>query len=209
MLIARTAQGRPILFEHGGEHLQARCHGELHQLRPRIHEQVNERKMALGRQIDLVGPIDYARLSLHGGSLLSGSRPGLVTTRVPRAVRSRCSQISTAIGTSPSSSLMRATRDRTSSAEGLICFVSRSSRAITPLAARGESRTPSLLCLGPALDVTRCTVPRSRWGALACCRRLAPCPSSRLIRVPRVPPTTSTDKIDYEQLKQRSSAVAV
>src|SRR5256885_6163301 len=56
--------------------------------------------MALGR-IDLVGPIDCVRLSLHGGSLLAGFRPGLVTTRLPRAVRSRRSQISTAIGTSP------------------------------------------------------------------------------------------------------------
>jgi hypothetical protein len=41
------------------------------------------------------------RLSLHGGSLLAGFRPGLVTTRLPRAVRSRRSQISTATGTSP------------------------------------------------------------------------------------------------------------
>jgi hypothetical protein len=38
MLIARTADRRPILFEHRGEDLQARCHGQLHQLRPRIHE---------------------------------------------------------------------------------------------------------------------------------------------------------------------------
>ena len=49
-----------------------------------------------------VATFPYGRLSLHGGSLLAGSRPGLVTTRVPRAVRSRRSQISTAIGTSPS-----------------------------------------------------------------------------------------------------------
>ena len=37
----------------------------------------------------------------HGGSLLAGLRPGLVTTRLPRAVRSRRSQISTVSGTSP------------------------------------------------------------------------------------------------------------
>src|SRR2546427_5244940 len=76
------------------------CHRELHQLRPRIDEQINEWEMALGR-IDLVGPIDCVRLFLHGGSLLVGFRPGLVTTRLPRAVRSRRSQISTARGTSP------------------------------------------------------------------------------------------------------------
>ena len=57
--------------------------------------------MALGLGITVVGLIDCARLSLHGGSLLAGLRPGLVTTRVSRAVRSRRSQISTAIGTSP------------------------------------------------------------------------------------------------------------
>src|SRR5713101_9120086 len=58
--------------------------------------------MAWGWRIDLVGPIDCVRLSLHGGSLLAGVRPRLVTTRLPRAVRSRRSQISTISGTSPS-----------------------------------------------------------------------------------------------------------
>src|SRR5215216_2968380 len=101
MLIARTADRRPILFEHRGEDLQTRCHGELHQLRPHIHEQIHEGEMALGWRIDLVAPFDCVRLSFHGGSLLAGLRPGLVTTRLPRAVRSRRSQISTAIGTSP------------------------------------------------------------------------------------------------------------
>src|SRR5713101_4347391 len=57
--------------------------------------------MAWGWRIDLVGPIDCVRLSLHGGSLLAGVRPRLVTTRLPRAVRSRRSQISTISGTSP------------------------------------------------------------------------------------------------------------
>src|SRR5207247_1791515 len=101
MLITRTADRRPIFFEHRGEDLQARCHRKLHQLRPHINEQINERQMALGWRIDLVGPIDCARLSLHGGSLLAGFRPGLVTTRLSRAVRSRRSQISTISGTSP------------------------------------------------------------------------------------------------------------
>jgi len=44
-----------------------------------------------------------ARLSFHGGSLLAGFRPGLVTGRIARAVRSRRFQFSTATGTSPSS----------------------------------------------------------------------------------------------------------
>jgi hypothetical protein len=43
----------------------------------------------------------YARLRVHGGSLLAGFRPGLVTGRIARPVRSRRSQISTATGTSP------------------------------------------------------------------------------------------------------------
>jgi hypothetical protein len=102
MLIAGPADRRPIFFEHRGEDLQARGHRELHQLRPRIHEQIHEREVALGWRIDLVRPIDCVRLSLHGGSLLAGFRPGLVTTRLPRAVRSRRSQISTATGKSPS-----------------------------------------------------------------------------------------------------------
>ena len=57
--------------------------------------------MARGWGIGLVRRIDCARLSLHGGSLLAGFRPRLVTTRLSRAVRSRRSQISTATGTSP------------------------------------------------------------------------------------------------------------
>src|SRR5947207_8096256 len=57
--------------------------------------------MARAALLALARPIDCARLSLRGGSLLAGFRPGLVTTRLPRAVRSRRSQISTATGTSP------------------------------------------------------------------------------------------------------------
>ena len=101
MLIALTADGRPILFEHRLQDLQARGDREFHQLCPRVHEQINEREVALGGGFDLVRSIDCVRLSLHGGSLLAGFRPGLVTTRLPRAVRSRRSQISTVIRTSP------------------------------------------------------------------------------------------------------------
>ena len=96
-----AADRRPIRFEHRREDLQARRDGELHQLGPRIDEEIDERQMALGRGIDLVRPIDCARLSFHGGSLLAGFRPGLVTGRIARPVRSRRSQISTATGTSP------------------------------------------------------------------------------------------------------------
>src|ERR1700730_14021392 len=68
--------------------------------------------MPLGGRIDLVRPIDCVRLSLHGGSLLAGFRPGLVTTRFPRAVRSRRSQISTVSGTSPQPKLTPLTPSR-------------------------------------------------------------------------------------------------
>jgi hypothetical protein len=101
MLIARATDGRPIVFEHRLQDLQARGDREFHQLRTSLHEEIDEWQMALGEGIDLVRPIDCARLSFHGGSLLAGVRPGLVTTRLSRAVRSRRSQISTATGTSP------------------------------------------------------------------------------------------------------------
>ena len=46
-------------------------------------------------------------LSLHGGSLLAGFRPGLVSTRSSRAARSRALKFSTAIATSQSHELFR------------------------------------------------------------------------------------------------------
>jgi hypothetical protein len=68
MLIPRPADRRPIVFEHRVEHLQAGGDGELHQLGPRIDEEIDERQVALAQGIDLVRPIDCARLSFHGGS---------------------------------------------------------------------------------------------------------------------------------------------
>ena len=57
--------------------LQARRDGELHQLGSRIDEEIDERADGAGGGFDLVRPIDCARLSFHGGSLLAGFRPGL------------------------------------------------------------------------------------------------------------------------------------
>ena len=57
--------------------------------------------MTLKGRIDLVRPIDCARLSFHGGSCWRAFRPGLDTGRIARPVRSRRVQISTATGTSP------------------------------------------------------------------------------------------------------------
>ena len=57
--------------------------------------------MALGEGIDLVRPIDCARLSFHGGSLLGERSPWLVTGRIAQPVRSRRFQISTTTGTTP------------------------------------------------------------------------------------------------------------
>src|SRR5438876_9827010 len=57
--------------------------------------------MALEGGITLVRPIDCARLSFHGGSCWRALRPGLVTGRIARPVRSRRVQISTITGTSP------------------------------------------------------------------------------------------------------------
>jgi hypothetical protein len=50
------------------EHFETGGHGELHELGPRIDEEIDERQMALAGGIDLVRPIDCARLSFHGGS---------------------------------------------------------------------------------------------------------------------------------------------
>src|SRR5437762_5394387 len=70
MLVAEPADRRAIVFKHRVEDLQTRDDGELHQLGTRIDEQINERQLALRVEIDLVRPIDCARLSLHGSSLL-------------------------------------------------------------------------------------------------------------------------------------------
>jgi hypothetical protein len=101
MLIPRAAEGRPIRFEHRGEDLQARRDGQFHQLGSRIDEEIDEGQVALCGGLDLVRPIDCARLSCHGGSWLAGFRPGLVTGRIARPARSRRSQISTTAGASP------------------------------------------------------------------------------------------------------------
>ena len=101
VLVPRAAEGRPIRFEHRGEDLQARRDGQFHQLGSGIDEEIDEGQVALGGGLDLVRLIDRARLSCHGGSLLAGFRPGLVTGRIARPVRSRRSQISTTTGASP------------------------------------------------------------------------------------------------------------
>ena len=77
MLIPRTTDRRAIFFEHRRQDPHARRDRELDELRPCINEQIDKRQMALLRGIDLVGPIDCARLSFHGGSLLAGSSPWL------------------------------------------------------------------------------------------------------------------------------------
>ncbi|MGH3523482.1 MAG: hypothetical protein ACRDU4_11815, partial [Mycobacterium sp.] len=100
MCVPDATQGRAIFFQHRGEYLQPGVDRQLEELGPRIDEQINKREMAL-RGIVLVRPIDCARLSFHGGSLLAGFRPGLVTGRIARPVRSRRSQILTTTGTSP------------------------------------------------------------------------------------------------------------
>jgi hypothetical protein len=68
MLIPRPTDRRPIRFEHRVEHLQTGGDGEFHQLGPGIDQEIDEWPMALTRGIDLVRPIDCARLSFHGGS---------------------------------------------------------------------------------------------------------------------------------------------
>ena len=68
MLIPRSADRGPIVFEHRVKHLQAGRDGELHQFGPCIDEEIDEREVALAWGINLVRRIDCARLSFHGGS---------------------------------------------------------------------------------------------------------------------------------------------
>ena len=68
MRVPWPADRRPIGFEHRREDFQTGRDGELHQLGPGVDEEIDEGEMALERGIDLVRPIDCARLSFHGGS---------------------------------------------------------------------------------------------------------------------------------------------
>jgi hypothetical protein len=49
VLVPRTADCRPIFFQHRGEHLQPRADGEFQKLGAGIYEQIDEGKMTLGR----------------------------------------------------------------------------------------------------------------------------------------------------------------
>ena len=100
MRIPRTAPRRAILLQHRVEHAEARADHQLEEFGFRVDQEFNERQGPDGGRFSSNDRTGYARL-LHSGSLLAGLRPRLVTTRVPRAVRSRCSQISTVSGTSP------------------------------------------------------------------------------------------------------------
>jgi hypothetical protein len=64
MHVARTAQPRPVLLEHGFQHLQARPDRELEQLGVRVDEQIDQREVA-GR-FNTGGTSDCARLLLGG-----------------------------------------------------------------------------------------------------------------------------------------------
>ena len=76
MLIARTADRRPILFEHRGEDLQARGDGELHQLGPRIDEEIDERQMALASVNRLGGTDRLCETLVSWRLLVGGLSPG-------------------------------------------------------------------------------------------------------------------------------------
>jgi hypothetical protein len=63
--IPRTAEHGAVLFQHRFQHLQARSHGQLEELSARIHQEIDQQKMAGRFNSGRVG--DCARL-LHGGS---------------------------------------------------------------------------------------------------------------------------------------------
>jgi hypothetical protein len=99
MGIARTADRRPILFEHRFQHLQARPDRELEQLGARIDEQIDQRQVAgrfnSGRDERLCETSSWRLLFCEAFA------SGLVTTRVSRAATEPPLQFSTATGTSP------------------------------------------------------------------------------------------------------------
>jgi hypothetical protein len=96
--IARSTQGRPILFQHEVQHLQARPDRELEQLGPGIDQQIDQREVSGRFNSDRVS--DYARL-LHGGSLSVRHSPRVWSPLVYHEQRRSRRSISTAIGTSP------------------------------------------------------------------------------------------------------------
>ena len=89
MRIPWPTDGRPVFFQHGLEHLQARRHDQLLELGLRINEDIDQRKVPWRRGYRLATARDCARLLLHGGSLLGGFRLGFVTGRIARPVKSR------------------------------------------------------------------------------------------------------------------------
>ena len=99
MRIPRTAQRRAILLQHRASSTRR----PERTINSKSSAFVSTRSATSGRDRtagDSTAAIGYARL-FHGGSLLASLRPRLLTTRVPRAVRSRRSQISTVSRTSP------------------------------------------------------------------------------------------------------------
>ena len=65
--VARPTERRPILLEHGVQHLQSRPHRKVEQLRFGVNQQLDERQTTRGRRFNTSGRTDCARL-LHGGS---------------------------------------------------------------------------------------------------------------------------------------------
>ena len=68
---------RPILFEHRVQHLQARRDGELHQLGPRIDEEIDEWQVALAREIRLGATDRLCETLVSWRLLVGGLSPGL------------------------------------------------------------------------------------------------------------------------------------
>ena len=65
--VARPADRRPILLEHGVQDLQSRPHRKVEQLRFGVNQQLDKRQPTRGLRFNTGGRTDCARL-LHGGS---------------------------------------------------------------------------------------------------------------------------------------------
>ena len=101
MCIARPAEGRPILFQHGLDHAEARAHHQLEPLGFRIDQEFDKREgferwAFQQRRTDGLCETSSWRLLCGEACCL-----GWVTTRVPRAVTEPPLQFSTVSGTSP------------------------------------------------------------------------------------------------------------
>ena len=99
--VARPAERRPILLEHGVQDLQSRPHRKVEQLRLGVNQQLDERQPTRGRRFNTGGRTELCETSSWRLLCCEACRLGLHTTRVSRAVRSRRFNFQQSVGHPP------------------------------------------------------------------------------------------------------------